>query len=354
MTIPESYYQIDFVCGAAITQFNPSCVNTYHGENRFIQSDNGGCENVPAAFGSVSGTVYKDVNGNKSFGSGDAGIGGVTVKLTGTDASGRKAAESRVTAADGSYSFLGLQPGTYTVAAATPSGYQFETANVGSAGGSASGSSITGIKVAGDTNSTSNNFAEIVTPSICKGQTQTDCFWASCNGQNLIKSFSLTSSGQTLGQWLVSNYKDVFGSYTCQYPGLTSSSARTSDQAVAQLFEDSYNCGWSGPLTEFLATALNVFATTSSLNASSAGVALANKLGFAVTAGGLGNCTFTVSKCDASGAGLWGTSANNAYTVDQILQEADQAVSSSSCNWNWNQIWAFYDIFDSINESGCC
>ncbi len=51
--IPNSYYQIDFVCGAALTQLEPTQNNNaygpdsanilYHAENRFISSDNGGC-----------------------------------------------------------------------------------------------------------------------------------------------------------------------------------------------------------------------------------------------------------------------------------------------------------------------
>jgi hypothetical protein len=48
--IPNSYYQIDFVCGQAIGQFEPNASNygpdsanvTYHAEGRFIDSDNGG------------------------------------------------------------------------------------------------------------------------------------------------------------------------------------------------------------------------------------------------------------------------------------------------------------------------
>ena len=50
--IPNSYYQIDFVCGVAISQLEPNQNNNaygpdsanilYHAEGRFIASDNGG------------------------------------------------------------------------------------------------------------------------------------------------------------------------------------------------------------------------------------------------------------------------------------------------------------------------
>ncbi len=52
VTIPNSYYQIDFVCGQAISQLEPSQNNDaygpdsanilYHAEDRYIGSDNGG------------------------------------------------------------------------------------------------------------------------------------------------------------------------------------------------------------------------------------------------------------------------------------------------------------------------
>ncbi len=53
VTIPNNYYQIDFVCGAAIGQLEPNQNNDaygpdsanilYHAESRYISSDNGGC-----------------------------------------------------------------------------------------------------------------------------------------------------------------------------------------------------------------------------------------------------------------------------------------------------------------------
>ena len=51
ITLPNGYYQVDFVCGAAISQFGPSSssVLSYHGENRFISSDNDGW-NAPTGY----------------------------------------------------------------------------------------------------------------------------------------------------------------------------------------------------------------------------------------------------------------------------------------------------------------
>lgn len=65
--------------------------------------------------GRVSGAVYADNNGNGQPDAGEGGLGGVTVTLTGADDLGQPVSLSTVTAADGSWAFPGLRPGTYAV-----------------------------------------------------------------------------------------------------------------------------------------------------------------------------------------------------------------------------------------------
>ncbi|MBX9580312.1 MAG: putative Ig domain-containing protein [Gemmataceae bacterium] len=71
----------------------------------------------------LSGFVYHDANGNNAKTTGEPGLQGVVLTLTGTDHLG--AAVSRTTATDfaGAYSFAGLRWGTYTVAEAQPPGW---------------------------------------------------------------------------------------------------------------------------------------------------------------------------------------------------------------------------------------
>ncbi len=59
----------------------------------------------------------------------------MTVKLTGKDVNGQAVSLTRLTASNGSYSFTGLQPGTYTVSEVTPTGYFTTKDSVGTAGG---------------------------------------------------------------------------------------------------------------------------------------------------------------------------------------------------------------------------
>jgi SdrD B-like domain len=82
-------------------------------------------------FGFTKGTgvigdfVWNDLNGNGIQDSGEPGIAGVTVTLSGA------ASGSTTTDANGYYSFTGLSAGSYTVTVATPAGYNATLSNQG-------------------------------------------------------------------------------------------------------------------------------------------------------------------------------------------------------------------------------
>jgi len=54
----------------------------------------------------ISGNVYNDVNGTGTYSVGDTGLGGITLTLTGTTATGQSITATTTTAADGSYTFI--------------------------------------------------------------------------------------------------------------------------------------------------------------------------------------------------------------------------------------------------------
>jgi hypothetical protein len=93
----------------------------------------------------VAGTVYQDINGNNAFDSGEPGIAGVTVTLSGTNGLGQAVTSTTTTAANGTYSFSTdssgnqLRPGTYTITETQPSGYLLGAATVGTVNGAADG-----------------------------------------------------------------------------------------------------------------------------------------------------------------------------------------------------------------------
>jgi hypothetical protein len=98
---------------------------------------------VTAPNATISGTVFNDVNGNGAFDSGtDTGLGGVTVLLSGTSSG------STTTLANGTYTFIGLAPGAFSVDYTTPTGY----------GNTSLTRPITGIVLAPGGSSTGSNF----------------------------------------------------------------------------------------------------------------------------------------------------------------------------------------------------
>jgi uncharacterized protein (DUF2141 family) len=68
---------------------------------------------------SISGKVFNDVNGDGVRSSDDPGLSGWMVRLTGPDGTSK----TETTSYDGSYTFLGLSPGTYTVSEVLQSGW---------------------------------------------------------------------------------------------------------------------------------------------------------------------------------------------------------------------------------------
>ena len=71
--------------------------------------------------GTVAGTVFNDTNSSGSPDLGEPGIGGVTVQLV--NPSTGAVVATTTTAGDGSYTFMGVTPGSYTVKETDPSGY---------------------------------------------------------------------------------------------------------------------------------------------------------------------------------------------------------------------------------------
>src|SRR6266545_38792 len=76
--------------------------------------------------GTISGTVFSDLNGDRAQNAGEGGLGGVTIELV--NSSGTVVATT-TTAGNGSYLFSGVTAGNYTVHETDPSGYASTTAN---------------------------------------------------------------------------------------------------------------------------------------------------------------------------------------------------------------------------------
>jgi uncharacterized repeat protein (TIGR01451 family) len=125
--------------------------------------------------GSIAGFVYADKNNNGTKDTGEPGIAGVTVTLTGTDADGHAVSLSTATDANGYYSFGSLMPSNgagYTITEAQPIATYYTDGQTTVAAGnpgtatsgkpvSASGKDvISGVVLAGQ-NLTNYNYGEI-------------------------------------------------------------------------------------------------------------------------------------------------------------------------------------------------
>lgn len=146
--------------------------------DRISQIDLSGSDGTEFNFGeapsgsSLSGRVWLDTNNNGVIDGGEAGIGGVSVTLTGTDDDGNPVNLTTTTAADGTYSFPNLLPGTYTVTEPTQPPNTLNGITVpGSRGGTATSpgttpSAISTITLGINQSSTDNNFGETPQGSI--------------------------------------------------------------------------------------------------------------------------------------------------------------------------------------------
>jgi uncharacterized repeat protein (TIGR01451 family) len=147
----------------------------------------GGQHSVQNNFGeilpvSVSGKVFFDTDNNGTQNqTGDTGIGGVDIVLSGSNDLGPITPITVQTQADGSFSFGDLRPGTYTLTEPTqPAGTLNGITTAGSAGGNATAVGTTPSAISSFTlttpgsSSTDNWFAEIPTNSSIAGQVWLD------------------------------------------------------------------------------------------------------------------------------------------------------------------------------------
>jgi hypothetical protein len=114
---------------------------------------------------SLSGFVYVDLNNNGVKVPGDPGVPGTTITLTGTDDRGIAITLTTLTAADGSYSFTGLRPGSYTITKTPPPGYLDGQETLGSLGGTKGNDQFL-VTLNSNDQGTDYNFGELPQPTV--------------------------------------------------------------------------------------------------------------------------------------------------------------------------------------------
>ena len=171
MVVPNCYYQIDFVCGAPLTNLGPAGSNIfYSAQGRLIDADNGGtcAYTCTTANGSLAGNIFVDCNNDGVRQPLSEGVlAGVKVALTGTTLAGNAVALTTTTDGSGNYKFSNLWEGVYTVTETDPSGYVDGKSIAGNAGGTVGTDVISKISLGAGVAATGYNFAELKPASIC-------------------------------------------------------------------------------------------------------------------------------------------------------------------------------------------
>jgi sugar lactone lactonase YvrE len=182
-------------------------------------------------------------------------------------------------------------------------------------------------------------------------------FWQNPNGQALINSFNGGPSATALGNWLAASFPNLYGASA----GANSLAGKSNAQ-VAAYFQALFGQGgtavpaqgtsWGQPSglggtqvqAEVLATALSVYATTSSLGGT-AGVAY----GFTVSAPGLGARSYSVG---ADGA-AFGVANNSTLTVYGLLLAVNQlAVNGVLYGGNTTLQAQAAELFNALDQAG--
>jgi hypothetical protein len=172
-----------------------------------------------------------------------------------------------------------------------------------------------------------------------EGETAGIGFWQNKNGQALLTSFNGGSRSTALSAWLASAFPNLYGAGA----GAHNLSGDTNAQ-VGAFYLTWFDLHGPKAEAEVLATALNVYATTSSL-----GGTAGHSYGFTVSATGLGARSFNVG---ADGA-AFGVANNTALNVFELLKAVNKkAVNGQLYNGNTKLRTQANDLFASLNKAG--
>jgi hypothetical protein len=238
----------------------------------------------------------------------------------------------------------GVAPYTFAIASGSlPLGLTLNT-NSGSISGTptTAGTYTYSLRVTdsvGTTATESGSCQIVVTNGSCQPITCGDSagkgFWSCKNGQGLINCFNGGPSSTNLGCWLATNYPCLYGSAS----GTNNLSCKPNSYIVGLC--QTY-CAAPCPQVdaEMLSCALSCYASQSSCGGSAC-----SAYGFNPSASGTGCKTYNV-KCNGGSVGL---SNNTCYSVQSLLQQANQCKQNGSFGGN---VPVFCSIFNGINSCG--
>jgi hypothetical protein len=167
---------------------------------------------------------------------------------------------------------------------------------------------------------------------VIKGMTLTQGGWHNANGQAVINSFPKTSTAMTLtatastamtlGQWLNSNFGNLFAA--SQTNAQTNAQVAAANAQVAADFQTAFRVlGLQGnTYVKAFSVALSCYASTMGLGFDST----AAQVGFICTLDGLGNQTYNIGNNGAA----FGVPNGTILTVFQVMATADANYNSAT------------------------
>jgi parallel beta-helix repeat protein len=355
VTVPDCYFQVDFVCGAIIDHLGPAGSNIFYTpQGRLIGADNGGTRTSLAGPSSVSGFVYLDANNNGSIDPADGAIAGVKLTLSGTDDRGRSVSMVEFSDAEGRYFFGGLRPGNYTVTQAQPTGVSDGRESLGSIAGApastfgyASNNRFSSIRLGAASDAVNYNFGETGC-TVRRGQSATVAFWQSSSGQSLLKRLNSGASDTNLGIWLAANFPNLYGP-----DAGTANLLGKSNAQIASYYASLYKTAAQRLDAQVLALAFASYVTDASL----AGT-VARNYGFIVSDTGVAGATFNVGSRGAA----FGLANNSVAAVSALLRiandrssngllfDADQNGALDATEQSWRALAT--TLFNAVNNAG--
>lgn len=148
--------------GASGTLVNNVAVSTTTGETDTTNNNASASSVIDPFQSSIGGSVYIDVNNNGIRDSGEVGIEGVTITLTGTDSTGGTINRTVTTDSNGDYLFSQLAAGTYEVVQTQPDDFRDGQDTVGTgATATVNDDAFNDLDLAASTTAADFNFGEL-------------------------------------------------------------------------------------------------------------------------------------------------------------------------------------------------
>jgi hypothetical protein len=171
--------------------------------------------------------------------------------------------------------------------------------------------------------------------AVASGTFGTAAYWATTTGQTVIKSLNGSATATALGQWLATNFPNLYGAAAGAYSMVNSGGTYFTNTQIASAYSK-----FTGAAEQVLSTALSVYATSIDL----AGINVHSIDSHITTsAEGSGMETYSVGTNGAA----FGLANNTTATVMQLLEDLNTNTAAGAA-----PATGANTIFTAINTAG--